>query len=425
MKKVYTVAIIGCGSRGREAYGKIFHQYPEWSIVSLCDISQEQLLRASQEFKVAKENCFLSEEEFFQEKRADVLVIATQDRDHVRMCIKALKLGYDILLEKPISDKKEELNELLKTYKQSGRKVAVCHVLRYAPAYAKIDEIIKGGTLGKITSIEAVEQVCYWHFSHSYVRGNWRNSKESSPVIMAKCCHDMDYLQHFVGARCKSVYSTGGLDYFNKQNQPEGASERCQTCKYIDSCPYSAENLYIKRWKKENCLVDCWPFNVVCRDVPNTETKLRKAYEEGPYGRCVFACDNDVCDNQQVLMEFENGVKASFSLTGFSSRMGRKIAVYGSNGYVDYDGTRDVLKYSVYGKEDIYYNTDELVKDLGVDTFGHGGGDEMMIRALYEGLSTGKMETTLEESIESHLMALAAEESRLTGEVVKIHQENG
>ena len=148
---------------------------------------------------------------------------------------------------------------------------------------------------------------------------------------------------------------------------------------------------------------------------------MRKAYQEGPYGRCVFACDNDVCDNQQVLMEFENGVKVSFSFTGFSSRMGRKIAIYGSEGYVDYDGTRDVLKYSVYGKEDIYYNTDELVKDLGVDTFGHGGGDEMMIRSLYEGLTTGVMETTLEESIESHLMALAAEESRLTGKVVKVH----
>lgn len=421
MKKVYTVAIIGCGSRGREAYGKFFHKYPEWNIVSLCDISQGQLDRAASAFSVAKENCFLTEDEFFQEKRADVLVIATQDGDHVRMCIKALKLGYDVLLEKPISDKKEELEELLKIYKESGRKVAVCHVLRYAPAYAKIDEIIKGGTLGQISSIVATEQVCYWHFSHSYVRGNWRRAEETSPVIMAKCCHDMDYLQHYAGARCKTVYSTGGLDYFNKAHQPEGASDRCADCKYINSCPYSAENLYIKRWKKENCLEDCWPFNVVCRDVPNTEEKLRKAYQEGPYGRCVFACDNDVCDNQQVVMEFENGVKVSFSMTGFSSRMGRKITVYGSHGYVDYDGSRDELKYSVYGKEDVYYSTDDLVKGLGVDTFDHGGGDEMMIRSLYEGLTTGEMETTLEESIESHLMALAAEESRLTGKVVKVH----
>lgn len=257
MKKVYTVAIIGCGSRGREVYGKIFHKYDEWKIVSLCDISKARLARAAAEFSVNEENCFLSEEKFFEKKRADILVIATQDSDHVRMCIKALRLAYDVLLEKPISDKKEELEELLKVYRESGRKVAVCHVLRYAPAYAKIDEIIKGGTLGKITSIEAVEQVCYWHFSHSYVRGNWRNAKESSPVIMAKCCHDMDYLQHFVGASCKTVYSTGGLDYFNRANQPEGASERCEDCRYIGSCPYSAENLYIKRWKKENCLTDC------------------------------------------------------------------------------------------------------------------------------------------------------------------------
>ncbi len=426
-EKKFTVAILGCGSRGREAYGKLFYKFPErWKIVSLCDISEKQLHISANEFKIEEENLFRDENEFFKEKRADLLVIATQDRDHVRQATKALGLGYDILLEKPISGDKKELIDLLELQKKTGRKVMVCHVLRYAPAYAKMAEEIKSGRLGKIISINAVEQVCYWHFSHSFVRGNWRNSEETSPVILQKCCHDMDILQWFAGSKAKTVYSTGSLAYFNKENKPEESSDRCSECKYINDCVYSAENLYVKRWKRENSLEDCWPFNVVCRDIPNTEEKLRKAYTENQYGRCVFSCDNDVCDNQQVVIDFENGVHATLQMVGFSDRMGRKIQVYGTEGFIDYQGTgfNSTLRIDHYGKDEKVYDEEELVKGLGPDGFGHGGGDIMMINALYEVLcGKGDDETSLENSVESHLMSIAAEESRIKGTAMPVHGE--
>ena len=425
-EKRFTVAIIGCGSRGRDAYGKLFKKFSEkWEIVALCDVSEKQIDVSAQEFCVKKKNLFLDENKFFEEKRADLLVIATQDKDHARQCKKALELGYNVLLDKPISSDENELKELLSTQKKTGGKVMVCHVLRYAPVYVKMAEEIKSGRLGKIISINATEQICYWHFSHSYVRGNWRNSIQTSPVIMAKCCHDMDILQYFAGAKCKSVYSIGSLSFFNRNNQPVGAADRCAECKYNDICTYSAENQYIKRWKKENCLEDCWPFNVVCRDIPNTEEKIRKAYRENQYGRCVFACDNNVCDNQQVIIDFENGVHATFHMNAFSDQMGRKIQVYGTEGFIDYQGTgfSGGLRIDHYAKDQKVYDEAALLKDLGKDAFGHGGGDVMLLDSLYETLcGNEKAETSLENSIESHLMSIAAEKSRLSGKAVIIHE---
>ena len=230
MKK-YSVAIIGCGSRGRDAYGKIFYsETDKWRITALCDTNNEQLLRTATECCVTPENCFLTEEEFFLKKRADVLVIATQDRDHVRMCCVALELGYDVLLEKPISPVKEELAELLCAQKKFNRKIVVCHVLRYAPAFLKIKQVLDRGEIGKLVCIEALEQVGYWHYSHSFVRGNWRKESETSPMILSKCCHDLDLLQYFAGSRCQDVYSVGGITYFKKDNQPKDAADRCFEC---------------------------------------------------------------------------------------------------------------------------------------------------------------------------------------------------
>lgn len=422
--KTYTVAIIGAGSRGAFTYGKLMRdQGDEFKIVSLCDVRQSQLDLYSNEFGIDKKMCFLSEDEFFKEKRADVLVIATQDKDHVRMAIKALNLGYDILLEKPISPIKEELEELLKTQQKTGRKVLVCHVLRYAPAYLKVKELIDSGKIGKIVKMESIERVAYWHQSHSFVRGNWHVESDTSPMIMAKCCHDLDIIQWLVGSKCKSVYSTGGLMFFKKENQPEGAANECKNCKYKMSCPYSAELQYPVRFKEQNNKQG-WPFNVLVADkVPFDENDLRKAYENSYYGHCVFDCNNDVVDHQQVEMIFENGVKASHTMTAFTAPSGRRFDIHGTYGEIMFDEDQNYIRlysYNGLSKPKIEeWKPSDLTEFLESKGFGHGGGDAMMIKKFYSILE-GKSEpdTSLEKSIESHLIALAAEESRKNNKVV-------
>ena len=233
MGREYTVAILGCGSRGCHTYGQLMLNMPgQYKIVSLCDIEPTRVYRFAETAGVPRENLFFDANEFLKEKRADVLVLATQDRDHVPMCVRAFELGYDVLLEKPISPVREELYQLLDAHKKYGGRVAVCHVLRYAPGYVKVRELLDSGAIGRLVRIESIEQVAYWHQAHSFVRGNWRNDAETSPMIMQKCCHDLDLMQYYAGARCKTVYSDGDLTYFKKENQPQGAADRCALCKF-------------------------------------------------------------------------------------------------------------------------------------------------------------------------------------------------
>lgn len=425
MAKCYTVAIIGCGSRGVHTYGRLMLEHPDWyKIVALCDIDHAQVDRFADKIGVPAENRFYDPQKFFEKKRADVLVLATQDRDHVWMCVRAFELGYDVLLEKPISPVREELYELLAAHKKYGGKVAVCHVLRYAPAYLKVKELLDSGAIGRLVRIESIERVAYWHQAHSFVRGNWRNDQGTSPMIMQKCCHDLDLMQYYVGARCGTVYSDGDLTFFNRANQPEDAADRCGECKYKNTCVYSAERLYVGRWKELGEPADRWPFNVVEPNVPLTEEKIRRAYEAGQYGRCVFACDNNVVDNQSVSMCFENGVKATLTMTAFTSEGGRVMTFHGTLGEILFNDAHSVTL-ARFGEKPQMWTTEELLKAAAADTFGHGGGDMVLVKAFYEMLE-GKTVTgtTLEASVESHLMALAAEESRKTGKVIRVHEHD-
>ena len=436
MSKIFTVSILGCGSRGRDAYGKNFHILPDkFKIACVCDVNPKQIELAKNCWGLADENCFLSPEEFLKEKRSDALVIATQDRDHVDMCIRALELGYDVLLEKPITPVEEDLYRLLDAQKKYGGKVVVCHVLRYAPAFVKIKELLNTGKIGKVVCIDWLEQVAYWHQAHSFVRGNWHSEQETSPMILAKSCHDLDLLQYYVDSKCDTVYSLGEVAFFKPENKPEGASDRCQTCKYINDCVYSAERLYCAKREydfdrleplpkeKDDARKQGWPFNVVDLSRPITTESIRKAYENSNYGKCVFNCDNDVVDYQNVLMKFKNGVTANLVMTGFTQFPGRKMTFHGTHGEIEMDEENDYIRVSVYGKGTEFMSVKELMRDALKEDFGHGGGDVMLVRDFYKALCGEELETTLERSVESHLMGLAAEKSRKSGNACKVHSE--
>ena len=417
--KIFTVAVLGGGSRGLDTYANFMTKSGHFKVVALCDIRPVRLEFGQEKYGIKKEKCFLDENEFLKEKRADVLVIATQDQDHVRECIKALEVGYDVLLEKPITPKKEECLALLEAQKKYQHKVVVCHVLRYAPVYLHVAKLINEGVIGTLVDIHAIEQVSFWHIAHSFVIGNWRDSNTTSPMILAKCCHDMDLLQFYANSRCKTISSIGSLSFFKKENQPKDASDRCQTCKYIDTCPYSAKYVYVQRWINAGKPETMWPQNVVCTEHPLTAERIVKAYESNGYGRCVFACDNNVVDHQETNILFENGVTANLCMMGFTGSNGRIYKFHGTYGEIDLDEERRELVIKRFSQKDEVITFSQLPDVTG----GHGGGDMGLVNAFYQALlSDGNLCTTLESSIESHLMAFAAEESRLQdGEKIILH----
>ncbi len=408
--KIFTVAIVGCGARGCESYGRLFHQFKDkYKIVALCDINKDTLKKYGEIYSVPEENRFESEEEFFKVRRADLVTITTLDEDHVRQSLAAMKLGYDILMEKPITDNADECLALLEAQKKYGNKVLVCHVLRYAPAFMKVDELLKEGRVGRLVAIQAIEQVAYWHQAHSYVRGNWRRAEDTTPMILAKCCHDLDLLQFYAKSKCESVSSVGDLTYFTEENAPENSTARCLDCPLKDTCAYSAKRIYIDNFIGSGRPENVWPYNVLTPEIPLTEEGLTKAVKEGPYGRCVFRCDNDVVDHQITQITFENGVKATLLMTAFTAGGGRIYKFFGTTGEIDFYEDQNIIEIKPFGGK---WETID-VKNLAEGGYSHGGGDYGLITTLYDMLSgNAKSETSLEASIESHLMGICAEQSR-------------
>lgn len=424
-QKPISIAIAGCGIRGRDVYGRLAMQFPDkMQIVALAESNKARLMSAADEFGIPCERCFSSVEALLNEpKLADVLFVCTQDRQHVSHAIPALKKGYHLLLEKPVSTNLQECREVEQVAKETGREVCVCHVLRYTQFYQKIRELIHSDVIGDLVTIQACEGVGYWHHAHSYVRGNWRDSNTASPMILAKCCHDMDILLWLSGKHCESVSSFGSLLEFRPDRAPEGAAMRClDGCKAKDSCPYDAEKIYLTG--KRGILQDPeggWPISAITSD--QTAEGVRTALETGPYGRCVYHCDNNVVDHQVVNMHLQGGPTISFAMSAFSSQVDRTIRVMGTRGEITGDMEERWISVAPFGKESY---TVELAS-LPDDFVGHGGGDRQMLlefcALLQNGKQPGSALPSISASLESHYVALAAEESRLqNGKPIKVYK---
>jgi len=414
-KKITTIAIAGCGSRGQDTYTKILLKMGDKArIVAAADIDPEKLAGMRALCGITEAQCYDSAEEMLKEPRlADLMLICTPDNCHYSHAKAALEKDYDLLLEKPIAPFAAQCVELAEIAEKRGRSVAVCHVLRYTPFYQKIKQIIDSGLLGKVVTVQGLERVAYWHQAHSFVRGNWHNEAESAPMILAKCCHDMDILLWLTGKKCRKVSSFGNLYHFRADQAPEGAAERCLDCQ-VENCPYNAVKFYLDRFQRSG---DDWPQNVVAFEP--TEEKILAALREGDYGRCVYHCDNDVVDHQIVNMEMEDGSSISYTMTAFTGTGGRTLRVMGTHGELYADMEANTIRLMPYGQEEELIDVRKLANDFS----GHGGGDARMVAEYIDYLQGAPMSatlTSLSRSVESHLVALAAEESRKQGGEVRI-----
>jgi predicted dehydrogenase len=274
-----------------------------------------------------------------------------------------------------------------------------------------VKRLLDEGRIGDEMSVQHLEPVGHWHYAHSYVRGNWRRSDLASFMLLAKSGHDIDWLRHIVGRPIERVSSFGSLTHFVRDRQPAGAADRCVDCAVEPECAYSAPRLYLGRLAAGRT---GWPVSVITDDV--TEPGVRAALRDGPYGRCVYACDNDVVDHQVVAMEFTGGVTATFTMTAFTPHQDRRTQIFGTRGCLDGTGESVTLHDFVTGEV-----SEHDVASEGQDAAaGHGGGDAGLLDAFTRAVSTGDASHILsgaEESLESHRAVFAAERARLTGTV--------
>lgn len=409
-----TVAIIGLGARGYHTYAKYQHLHPErMKIVAIADPIREKVDLVRREFGIPEEGCFGSAEELLSKgKLADVLFVCTQDKQHKDHAVKGMRLGYDLLLEKPIATNPRDVLEILDAAIEYDRLVVVCHVLRYTKFFGLIKKLMQDGQIGAPMAIQAMENVGYWHQAHSFVRGNWKNSKETSPMILQKCCHDFDIFGWLLGKKCESVSSFGSLSWFKPENAPEGGAERCFDCAYKDTCCYSCYKIYLDnrsigyRFGRR-----AWPLDVICE--PLTEEGLLRKLETGPYGKCVFHCANNVVDHQAVNLNYEGGVTVSFTMTGFTAENKRVLKVMGTEGEISSDQGSNLVTLTRFGRQPVVYDVNRMAEDLS----GHGGGDNEMLTLLFDALEHREknVSSVIQDSTQSHMIAFAAEYSRLNG----------
>lgn len=410
--KPVTGILIGAGARGR-IYAQYAKQYPdELQIVGVAEPKTDRRLMVCEEVGVDASAQYTSWEPLLKQPRmADAAIICTLDNQHIEPVLAALDKGYHVLLEKPMSNTEEECRIIAAAANKAGKILSVCHVLRYTPFYRTLKDLIDAGETGEVTTISQIENVAYWHYAHSFVRGNWRSCLETSPMILQKSCHDMDILLWLMDRECKKAASFGSLRHFNKTHAPQGAPPRClDGCPHSQTCPYYAPKLYLTGNTG-------WPVDMLTTDL--TQEGIKNALYTGPYGRCVYHCDNDVVDRQTVILEFSGGGTASFTMTAFTTDSARQLKITGTKAQVTADMETNVIWLHRFGEKEAVKIPVEI--PVQTNNYGHGGGDFYLMRDFLQGVRSGGEEnlSSARVSLQSHLICFAAERSRLQNIVVE------
>lgn len=426
--KQFSVILIGAGGRGR-TYCNFMNDMPDkYKIVGVAEPNDFWRNAVKESYGIPEENCYTDWKDILaRPKFADIAVIATMDDMHYAPAMKAIELGYNLLLEKPVAPTAEECADIANAAEKKGVSVLVCHVLRYTNFFKKIKSIVDSGMIGNIMSIDHTEAIGDVHFSHSYVRGHWHSEEETTPMLLAKSCHDLDIIQWLIGKQCKKVTSFGSLSYFKKENAPEGAPVRCidGTCPLKDSCHYNCRNIYIN--PEEHNITKIWKQvyrNLLASDHRYTDEEIEESLKTTDYGLCVFHANNDVLDHQVVSMEFEGDVTATLTVNAFNDG-GRYIRIYGTKGELyAYMSDTEITVRTFADKKKHHISVQETEESIAG---GHGGGDFGIVCDLYDylnGTYNGCSVAEIRTSVSNHLIGFAAEEARHSNTVVSIDKFN-
>jgi predicted dehydrogenase len=403
--KPVEVVVLGAGGRGYHAYGRWIQAHPERiRAVAVAEPDPARRERFAQAHDLPPERVFRDHKALFAEGQlAQGLINTTMDGQHVETTLGALATGYDVLLEKPMATTPHQCVRLVRAAERAGRMLQICHVMRYSPFYSALYEALRSGAVGKVMVVDHRENVAFWHQAHSFVRGNWGNSTRAAPMILAKSCHDMDILYWLLDKRVKTLSSFGALTHFRAESAPPGAPERCTDgCPHWETCPYYAPRLYLRD-------TSGWPVSAISID-SSYEARI-EALQNGPYGRCVYHCDNDVVDHMTINMLFEDDLTVTFTMHAFSHENCRTMR---------YDGTQASLRgHGGRGELTLYEFRSGEIRPIPITEAagGHGGGDDGLMDAFVRALhgEQDSLRTSARDALESHLMAFAAEESRLHG----------
>ncbi len=407
--KEITIALIGAGGRGRGFAHMLHERFNHCArIVAVAEPRTAYREDIARQWHLPAERvCDDWRALLALPHLADAVIIATPDQEHAAPAIACLDKGCHLFLEKPMAVTLEDCEAIAAAARRAGTVTTVCHSLRYHKGMQCFTEIVRSGRIGRLITLDQIEQVAWWHHAHSFVRGNWGNQARATFMLMAKSCHDIDYIASLTDEACLRVSSFGSLTHFRAECAPAGAAERCVACPLEPSCMYSAIRHYVDTNREH------WPAAVASHD--HSRAAHLHAITTGPYGRCVWRCDNDVVDHQVVAMEFGGGVTATFTMTAFTHHNSRKMRAHGTRGEVLYD--EDIVTV-----RDFNSGNEERIR-VAPEHGGHGGGDERVMRTWLQAIQAGTpaaVPTSVEESLRTHRIVFAAEQARLGRTTVEL-----
>ena len=402
------IVAIGAGNRTNK-YLEYAVRHPEkLQLVGVVELNPLRRHTVAEKFGLAPSQCFDDYNLFFRQPRsADAVLIATPEDKHFDPCMQAIEAGYDVLLEKPIAQSLDECRQIAEAARKRGVTVGVCHVMRYHPYFVKVKEVIDSGELGEIISINHTAAAGIDRMTHCFVRGLWRREEKANPMLISKCCHDIDFLLWIASSQCRKVSSFGSLRWYRRENAPQGSAERCVACPLEPQCPYSAVDLY--RTRRD------WISNFDIPEGATLDEVIERQLHDGPYGRCVFRCDNNVVDNQVVTMQMDSGATVSLAMETFTLGDQRETHVRLTLGEIDGDEHKLRIRKFRGGEEQIIDFT-----ELAETPF-HAGADLNLIADFVEAVrlrGAHRLRTSIEESVESHRICFEAERSRHTGKTI-------
>jgi len=413
-----TAITLGAGNRGT-VYGDYSAEYPgDLDIVGVAEPIQERNDLHAKTHDISDENRFVTWEHVMERpKFADMVIISMPDDLHHEPCIQAMRLGYDVLLEKPMAQSEAECREILKVQQETGKVVGIAHVLRYAPYFIDMRDVVRSGKLGKIVNMQHMEPIEWRHMMHSYVRGNWHDSAVTTPIILAKSCHDLDIMRWIMDEPCDKIAGFGDLSFYTRENAPEGSGDRCLDCPVEESCAYSAKKMYLRDKERIYAIMPVVPY-----DDPETLNELiLHSLKTTNYGRCAFKMENDQPEHLACAMEFRSGATATFNMDGFTSYHGRRTRLMGTKG--DLVGDGDKFTYTDYATRESFTWDISITDVKGYEDSGHGGGDYRfvsdLLNAVYHRDET-LLTSTVAASVESHVMGFRIEKSRKGGGVQRV-----
>jgi len=396
MSERLKIGVIGAGARGETFARQLYKGTLQAELFGVCDIDEDRLAKFCDFCELKDTPQFTDPETFLSNDDIDAVIVTTPEFTHADVAETALKHNKHVYLEKPLANSVDNCRRIIEAHKRSKATAYVGFNMRASPPRQKIRDIVADGELGQIVSIAGVEQLSKEH-SASFMRRFHRHSKNSGGLMNHKCSHDLDVMLWIIGHQHKvtRIASFGGINVFTPDKQPAETCSECPTEIY-EACPYKMKGGFV------------FPISTAPIIHNNRET----------YGGdlCVYSDDKDIVDNQTVMLEWDHGVRGTFTLAMFQARGARSTRVWGEGGFVESDslnGEGVNVEYSAHGDKANY----AFAKRTG----GHGGTDPLMLKRFCDAIAgNGPKDSGLAEGLAATLVATKADESRLSGKMIDI-----